>query len=46
MTVAARSNADIAEKKGLDFRSEKYGDSTVKFHKGEPWVGTEEVWMS
>ncbi|ORY82360.1 2-dehydropantoate 2-reductase [Leucosporidium creatinivorum] len=33
VTVAARSNAEVAEKKGLDFRSEKYGDSTVKFHK-------------
>ncbi|KAK4047767.1 hypothetical protein OIO90_006066 [Microbotryomycetes sp. JL221] len=33
VTIAARSNADIARSKGLDFKSEKYGDSIVKFHQ-------------
>ncbi|KAM0788094.1 hypothetical protein ACM66B_001263 [Microbotryomycetes sp. NB124-2] len=31
VTIAARSNARIAREQGLDFKSEKYGDSVVKF---------------
>ncbi|KAK4047561.1 hypothetical protein OIV83_005348 [Microbotryomycetes sp. JL201] len=31
VTIAARSNAKVAKEHGLDFQSEKYGNSVVKF---------------